>query len=182
MVPHPADINDDQWEKLSDIDQDTPDISSGEIEQRYLRYCDYYRRQTKSGTPLEIIHKAAFVRTRYAVGRGDEPIDQLLTPHDVVFSKPPMNHHPKPFSEKRNNRLCVLADPYCRSIITYFQQTESDRASINNLAIHISENEIMDKEQIRRRLQQSALPRLEDLNIINHEGGRGIVRYKGIHS
>lgn len=91
-----------------------------------------------------------------------------------------MNHQPRPYSETRNNLLCVLADPYCRSIITYFQRTETVRASIADLVIDISKDEILSKEQVRRRLQQSLLPRLVDINIIEYDRGRETVRYKGI--
>lgn len=75
--------------------------------------------------------------------------------------------------------LTVLADQYRRAVLSYFQNTSEEVATIDTLASEISDGNHEDTERVTMRLYHSTLPRLESANVIDYDERDKTVQYHG---
>ncbi len=73
--------------------------------------------------------------------------------------------------------LSILSDPYCRSLLLFFDSTTENAISIQELATAITLAD--ETEQTRVHLQHSTLPRLEDAGLVEYDSRSDTVRYHG---
>lgn len=75
--------------------------------------------------------------------------------------------------------LTVLADQYRRAVLSYFQDTSADVATIDALASELSTGANKDADQVTVQLHHSTLPHLESVDVLEYDQQSRSVRYHG---
>ncbi|SDQ18608.1 DUF7344 domain-containing protein [Halopelagius longus] len=73
--------------------------------------------------------------------------------------------------------LTVLADQYCRSVIFHFRNSSESVATVAGLAREVRREVEADLGAIAVQLHHSALPRLDDVGIVEYDARSNTVRY-----
>lgn len=90
-----------------------------------------------------------------------------------------MAHQHSLTPEKKDELLTILANHHCRAILSDFQYSSDDVASVQDLANEISKQAHGGTEQVTIQLHHSALPRLADAGVIDYDSRSKTVRYQG---
>ncbi|WP_138007580.1 DUF7344 domain-containing protein [Halalkalirubrum salinum] len=75
--------------------------------------------------------------------------------------------------------LHVLADPHCRTTLSYLQHSSDSVVSVQDLTDEISTDGHGDTTQLRIKLHHSTLPRLADTGVLEYDPTDHTVRYHG---
>lgn len=82
-------------------------------------------------------------------------------------------------NENLNEHLHILANPYHRAVLSYFQNTSKDTVSLNTLATELASEDTSDAETLSTKLRHSAFTRLEEANALEYDEGADIIYYHG---
>ncbi|APX95224.1 DUF7344 domain-containing protein [Natronorubrum daqingense] len=75
--------------------------------------------------------------------------------------------------------LTVLANHRCRRILWYFRESSTTVASVDDLVRALSDYTSEDESQLVVQLHHSALPRLDELGVLEYDSRSRTVRYWG---
>lgn len=81
--------------------------------------------------------------------------------------------------ETDDERLGVLATEHGRDVLSYFQHSPSDTASLQELAANVSERPDSEHDAIRIRLHHSTLPKLDATGVVEYDTATNTVQYDG---
>ena len=90
-----------------------------------------------------------------------------------------MNRHQSPQSDPLDELLAVLADQHCRETLSYFRDSSTDVASVQDLATDISKEDHGGTKRVANRLHHSVLPRLADIEAVDYDARSRTIRYRG---
>ena len=86
-------------------------------------------------------------------------------------------NHPQ--SHEIDELLHVLADPYCRTTLSYLQDSSDNVISIQDLTNELSTEAPGGTTQLSIKLHHSTLPRLAATGVLEYDPPDRTVRYQG---
>ena len=75
--------------------------------------------------------------------------------------------------------LTTLADEHCRFVRSYFEDATEDHASVDDLATALARRTHADDTRVAVRLHHVALPKLDDVGVVDYDARTRTVRYHG---
>ncbi|MFC6824590.1 DUF7344 domain-containing protein [Halopelagius fulvigenes] len=78
-------------------------------------------------------------------------------------------------ADELDRLLTVLADQYCRSVIFHFRDASENAATVADLAHEVEVEADLGATAVQ--LHHSALPRLDDVGIVEYDARSSTVRY-----
>lgn len=75
--------------------------------------------------------------------------------------------------------LILLANHYCRAILSHFRDSSADVTSVTDLADEISDQDHEEAQEVAIRLHHSALPQLADVGVVDYDARSNTIRYRG---
>lgn len=82
-------------------------------------------------------------------------------------------------NQGKNALLSALADPLRRSVIAYFRNAPEDYAPVDDVAAALSRRDHADETRIAIRLHHAALPKLDDVGVVDYDARTRTIRYRG---
>lgn len=90
-----------------------------------------------------------------------------------------MSNTQSPSPEQTGQLLSTLSNQYCRFVLSYFSDASEEHASVDDLATALTRHVSVDKNRVAKQLHHSALPKLEDMGIVEYDARSNTVRYHG---
>lgn len=82
-------------------------------------------------------------------------------------------------SDELDELLTILADQYRRDVLSYFRDTSTVDASVDDLVSEVREQGHGTEEQVAIRLSHVTLPRLAEAGVIEYDTRSETVKYHG---
>ncbi|QLG29930.1 hypothetical protein HUG10_20210 (plasmid) [Halorarum halophilum] len=90
-----------------------------------------------------------------------------------------MDQHIRTQEAELDELLTVLADQYRRVVLSYFQNTSADAATVDALASDLYTGGEENVDWLTVQLHHSTLPLLESVGAVEYDQQSGSVRYHG---
>lgn len=90
-----------------------------------------------------------------------------------------MSHQDSPSHAPRDELLTILADDRCRAILSHFQDSAADVATVGELVDEISKQDHGGAERAAIQFHHSVLPRMADTGVVDYDARSTTVRYRG---
>lgn len=81
--------------------------------------------------------------------------------------------------EQTDQLLFTLSNQHCRFVLSYFSDASEESATLDDLATALARHDHADENRVASQLHHSALPRLEDIGIVEYDARTHTVRYHG---
>lgn len=92
---------------------------------------------------------------------------------------PPQDRSPER-NPRRDELSSALANRYCRFVLSYFTDSSDEVASVADLSATIARTiDRPDRTSVTIQLHHAALPRLDDVGIVDYDARSETVRYRG---
>ena len=73
--------------------------------------------------------------------------------------------------------LSALANQQCRLVLSYFRDASEEHASLEDVATVLARRDHADETQVAIRLHHVALPKLDDVGLVDYDARTETVRY-----
>ncbi|WP_425499278.1 DUF7344 domain-containing protein [Natronosalvus rutilus] len=82
-------------------------------------------------------------------------------------------------NQGKNALLSALANQHCRSVVAYFRNASEDHASVDDVVTALARRDHADETRITIRLHHIALPKLNDVGLVDYDARTRTIRYYG---